>query len=146
MTKGLLALLIVALIAIATALAHLSCIYLGPQCYSAQMAPQFVIDSAISGTWIAPIATIAVSLLFVFAGLYALSAANTITRLPCLPVAIYCLSGLCLMRSCLFFLTPIIAPEMFTSSNAIASLVWGVAGSLCFYGYYQLHLKPYTKE
>ena len=35
---GVILLVIAASIAIATALAHLSCIYLGPQCYSAQMA------------------------------------------------------------------------------------------------------------
>ncbi len=141
MTKGLLSLFIVAFIATATALAHLSCIYFGPQCYSAQMAPQPIVDSAIAGTWLAPVATTIVSLLFVLAALYALSAANVIKRLPFLALAMYCLSGLCIVRSGMFLIAPIIAPEMVTVTNAVASLLWGMTGLLCFYGYYQIHVK-----
>ncbi|MCG9760221.1 MULTISPECIES: hypothetical protein [unclassified Pseudoalteromonas] len=37
-------------IAIFTAVAHLSCIYLGASCYRAQLAPTDIIDSAIAGT------------------------------------------------------------------------------------------------
>ncbi|EWH08387.1 hypothetical protein DS2_17637 [Catenovulum agarivorans DS-2] len=83
-----------ALIAVFTAIAHMSCIYLGPSCYQAQMAPPDLIESAQNGTLLAPIATVIVSALFLICGLFALSAAQIITRLPFLTAASYSISAL----------------------------------------------------
>jgi len=77
-------LFLVAIIAIGTAIAHMSCIVLGPQCYAVQMAPAEIIQSAKDGTLLAPLGTFIISLLFVVVALYALSSAKIIRRLPLL--------------------------------------------------------------
>lgn len=43
---GITLLFLAAIIAFGTALAHFSCIFFGPECYSAQMAPKFIVESA----------------------------------------------------------------------------------------------------
>ena len=86
--QGVLLLCIAAFIAFATALAHLSCIYFGPQCYSAQMAPSSLVRSAELGTLLAPLATVAVSTIFIVMAGYALSAAFIIPKLPLLSTGI----------------------------------------------------------
>ena len=54
---GLLFLSIAAVIAILTALAHMSCIFLGESCYRSQLAPEVIIQSAVNGTLLAPVGT-----------------------------------------------------------------------------------------
>lgn len=71
-------LILAAAISIVTAMTHLSCLILGPQCYAAQMAPKVIITSAQNGTMFAPIANIMISSLFIICGIYALSAAKVI--------------------------------------------------------------------
>ena len=61
---GIVALSLAASIALFTVIAHMSCIFLGPACYQAQMAPPIIVQSAIDGTLIAPIGTTFISLLF----------------------------------------------------------------------------------
>lgn len=58
---GIVLLVVAALVAFFTALAHLSCIYFGPQCFSVQMAPPIIVESARRGTLLAPIATVVVA-------------------------------------------------------------------------------------
>lgn len=84
-----------------TTIAHMACIWLGPECYAVQLAPPILIESAKQGTLLAPIATVIVSLIFFVIGLYALSAAKLIKQLPLLSKAIFTLSILCLVRGIL---------------------------------------------
>ena len=89
---GHLFLIIAAVIAIFTALAHMSCIFLGESCYRAQLAPELIIQSAANGSLLAPVTTTFVSSLFLLCAVYALSAAKVIMKLPPLKTAIYTIS------------------------------------------------------
>ena len=89
---GQLFLCIVAGIAILTAIAHISCVFLGENCYRSQLAPEVIIQSAVNGTLLAPVGTTFISLLFLLCAIYALSAANIIIKLPLLKTAINSIS------------------------------------------------------
>jgi len=105
MNKGIFAgrllLCIAAFTATITAIAHLSCIFLGPQCYAVQMAPEVIVESAQNGTILAPLGTVVVSAIFIAMGCYALSAANIIRKLPWLKPVVYTLAILCIIRGIL---------------------------------------------
>ena len=124
-----------AIIGIITALAHLSCIFLGEDCYRSQMAPEFIIRSAVDGTLLAPIATIIVSSLFLVCGLYALSAANIMVRLPFMSAAIHSISAICVVRG--FATIPLILayPEEAGTFVIVAGLIWFSAGVLFIIGF-----------
>lgn len=145
-TYGYLALLIVTGIAFSTAIAHLSCIYFGPSCYTAQMAPKAIIASAKSGTLLAPIGTIAVSALFVVIGLYSLSAAKLINNLPLEKVAIYVISTMCIIRGILGIQLAIRHPERMDFIATTASIIWLVAGCLLLSGFKILSRNNMKKE
>ena len=61
---GVISLVCAAVIAISTALAHLSCLYFGPECYAIQMAPPVIVESAKAGTLLAPLGNLLVSSIF----------------------------------------------------------------------------------
>ena len=78
-SKGFVALLLGALIAIVTAVAHMSCIVIGPSCFKAQLAPPHIVRSAMEGTSTAVIETIIVSSLFLACAFFAISGAAVIS-------------------------------------------------------------------
>jgi len=132
---GVVFLVVAALIAIFTAFAHLSCIYFGPQCYSAQMAPPVIIESAKAGTLLAPIGTIFVSSLFILLGCYALSGAKIIRKLPFLKVAIYGIAFLCIVRGILPLQLWLRQPDKVADAVLYVGLVWLLTGLLYMFGY-----------
>lgn len=132
---GLGCLVVAAIIAIFTALAHLSCIYFGPACYSAQMAPPIIIKSAEAGTLLAPLGTILVSAIFVILGLYALSAAKIIAQLPLLKIGIYSIAFVCVVRGLLPILFWFAHPEKISQQVIYVGLIWLLTGLLYFFGY-----------
>lgn len=133
--QGVFLLIIVAIIAIATAVAHLSCIYFGPQCYSAQMAPSAIVDSAKSATLLAPLGTIAVSILFVALAAYALSAAQLIRKLPLLNTGIYFIAAICTIRGILPLQLWLRQPNEVSETVLYVGLVWLAVGLCCFFGF-----------
>ena len=132
---GLLFLSIAAVIAILTALAHMSCIFLGESCYRSQLAPEVIIQSAVNGTLLAPVGTTFISSLFLLCAIYALSAANVIMKLPLLKTAIYSISILCILRGLATIPLSLTYPEMVTSFSIIAGLAWFISGVLFFLGF-----------
>ena len=132
---GKLLLVLAALIAMATAIAHTSCIYFGPECYAAQMAPPQIVESAQNGTYLAPIGTLFVSAIFVVLGLYALSGANIIRRLPLLNVGIYTIATLCIIRGLLPIQLWLRHPDKVSDIVLYAGYVWLIAGLLYLVGY-----------
>ena len=132
---GLLFLGIAAVIAILTALAHMSCIFLGESCYRSQLAPEVIIQSAVNGTLLAPVGTTFISMLFLVCAIYALSAANLIMKLPLLKTAIYSISILCILRGLATIPLSLTYPEMDTSFSIIAGLTWFISGVLFFLGF-----------
>jgi hypothetical protein len=136
--KASIGLLIAASIALITAVAHLSCIFLGAKCYEAQMAPAQIIQSSIEGTLLAPIGTLFISLLFFTCTLFALSGAGYIRKLPLLKTALISISVLCIVRGIITIPLSFIFPEMVTSFSIIAGCIWFFVGGLYFYGYVNL--------
>ena len=132
---GLLFLSIVAGIAILTAIAHISCVFLGENCYRSQLAPEVIIQSALNGTLLAPVGTTFISLLFLLCAIYALSAANIIIKLPLLKTAIYSISILCILRGLATIPLSLTYPEMVSSFSIIAGALWLISGVLFFLGF-----------
>lgn len=129
---GLLFLSIVAGIAILTAIAHISCVFIGENCYRSQLAPEVIIQSAVNGTLLAPVGTTFISLLFLLCAIYALSAANLIIKLPLLKTAMYSISILCIFRGLATIPLSLTYPEMVSGFSIIAGATWFVSGVLFF--------------
>lgn len=128
-------LFLVALISIGTAIAHMSCILLGPQCYAVQMAPPEIIESAKNGTLLAPIGASIVSLLFVVVALYSMSSAGVIKKLPFLSVGVYVISILCVVRGVATIPSSFIFPEMVSTFSILAGIVWFSTGIMLYLGH-----------
>ena len=132
---GTILLSIAAVIAFATAIAHLSCLYLGAQCYAAQMAPKIIVDSAVQGTLVAPIANIVVSALFVIAGLYALAGGRIIKRLPGLRFILTLVAAICLIRGLLPVFVWLLTENQLPAKVFIASFIWFFVGTCYWFGW-----------
>lgn len=126
---------IAAVVALFTALAHLSCIVLGPTCYEAQLAPPQIVQSAIDGTWIAPVGTVAISALFLLCAAYALSRAGFIRQLPLVGLASITIVILCILRGLLTFQLKYRHPELVDTYNFIIGSVWFITGLLFWFGH-----------
>ena len=124
-----------ALIAIFTAIAHMSCIYFGPACFEAQMAPPEIVQSAIDGTWVAPVGTLLVSSIFLLCAAYALSAAKLLKTLPFLRLGMYVISLGCIFRGVATLPLSFAFPEMVSAFSIISGLVWLLSGFLFLFGY-----------
>jgi len=133
---GVVALLAVAGIALFTAIAHLSCIVLGEACYRAQLAPEVIVKSAVSGTWVAPVGTVLISSLFVICAVYAISAAKLIKPTPLLKLSIFTISGLCVLRGVVTIPIVFLFPDKITTFVLIAGFVWFLSGVLLISGYF----------
>jgi len=145
-TLGKLALVVVSIIAVLTACAHMSCIVLGENCFRAQMAPEIIVKSAVDGTWLAPIGTTLVSGLFLTCAVYALSAAKYIKHVPFTKAAIYAIAGLCLLRGAATLPLSIIHFDKMTTFAYIAGIIWFISGVLFVAGYLLLNTNTKTRN
>ena len=132
---GVTLLVLAAFIAMATAIAHMSCIFLGPECYSAQMAPSIIVESAINGTYLAPVGTVIASSIFAVLGLYALSGAGVIRKLPLLKYVIYVVATLCIIRGILPLQLWLRHPDKVNDIVFYTGIVWFLTGLLFLFGY-----------
>ncbi|MBM7073677.1 hypothetical protein JQC92_16835 [Shewanella sp. 202IG2-18] len=141
MRYGKLALVIVSITAFAVAIAKTSCIYFGEQCYSVQMAPEFIVESARAGTWVAPVGAIVASTIFIVIGLYALSAAGIVRRLPLLRPVVLTLSTLFVIRGLLPLQLWIRKPELVSDNIIVIGVIWLLCGLMLFWGYKATQVK-----
>jgi len=125
---GTLFLVLAALISTGTAIAHLSCLYFGPECYAVQMAPTFLVESAKNGTYLAPVLNIFVSTIFLIWGIYALSAARIIRKLPFVKLAIYAIATVCIIRGILPLQLWLRFPEKVNDVAIIVGIIWLMTG------------------
>lgn len=139
--QGRVLLVIAAVVEVSTAFAHLSCIYFGPQCYSAQMAPNQIVESAKDGSMFAPLATIVVSAIFLVFAAYALSGAQLIRKLPVLRFGIYSIALLCVVRGLLPLQLWLRKPERVSDLVLYVGIVWLIVGLLFFFGYRAMYAK-----
>jgi hypothetical protein len=143
---GIIFLILAAIIAIGNAIAHMACIYLGPECYVAQLAPVQLVELARNGIYLAPVATVFVSVIFVIWGLYALSATGIIRRLPLLKFAIYAISILCIIRGILPLQLWLRHPENVNDAHFNYGLAWLITGLLFLFGYRMLNNRRIENE
>jgi len=132
---GVIFLVLATLISMGTAVAHMSCIFIGPECYAAQMAPPILVESAKNRTYLAPIVNIFVSAIFVVLGLYALSAAGIVRQLPFLKFVIYVVATLCMIRGILPLQLWLRHPDKVNDFAFYAGVVWFITGLLYLFGY-----------
>lgn len=118
-----------------TAMVHLSCIYFGPQCYTIQMAPASIVESAQANTLLAPVATVCVAIIFVVLAAYGLSAAKLIRRLPLLNTGIYTIAVICIVRGVLPLQLWIRHPHKVNDVVFYVGIVWLVTGLFYVIGY-----------
>jgi len=146
---GILLLVLAALIAMATGAAHLSCIYFGPQCYADQMAPAIIVESAVNGTYLAPIGTMFASGIFIVLGLYALAGAGftgkILDKLPLVNYAIYTIATLCIVRGILPLQFWLRHPNKVSDIVLYVGIVWLIAGLLYLFGYRMCSKQRLTK-
>lgn len=133
--QGVVLLVIAATIAFLTALAHLSCIYFGPQCYVIQMAPPDIVESARAGTLLAPVGTILVAMIFVVLGFYALSGAKLMRKLPLLTFGVYTIAVICIIRGILPLQLWLRHPEKVNAAVLLAGFIWLGVGLCYLMGY-----------
>lgn len=132
---GVAAFVIAAVIAVFTALSHLSCIYLGASCYKAQMAPPEIVESAINGTLLAPVGTIFIASLFLLCAAYALSRAGVIRTLPLLNLGVVTIGVLSLVRGVATVPLSVVYPDMVSTFSIAAGIVWCLTGVLFLLGH-----------
>ena len=115
------------IIASASAIWHLLCLWGGPSWFAFARAPQQIIDSAQQGTLLAPIGTIIVAGLMFLCTVFAFSAAGLIRKLPLVKPALMTIAMLCTLRG-------LIAIPVFITATGldlwqiIASMVWLYVG------------------
>ena len=141
MKFGVLCLILAALSTIGTAIAHLSCLYFGPACYAAQLAPPVLIESAENGTYLAPLANLFVSSIFIVWGLFALSAAGLMRQLPFLKFCLYAIAAVCVIRGVLPLQLWLRYPERVDDATFYFGLAWLITGLLFAVGYQMRHSK-----
>ncbi len=129
------AMMLVAFVSISVVIAHMSCIWLGPECFAAQRAPLSIVESSRAGTWIAPVGTAGVSLLFLISGLYALSGGQVITKLPLLNVAIYTIATVCIARAIIVIPLLLRYEHLRSRFEVIACIIWFLCGVLLVFGH-----------
>ncbi|MBB5204047.1 hypothetical protein HNQ51_001340 [Inhella inkyongensis] len=104
---------------------------LGPDWYAFLTSPAWVVASARAQTWEAPAGALGVGALMGMCGLFALSAAGLMQRLPLLRAGLAVSALVCTLRGLLLIPFLIRVPERLTAFDITASLVWLLAG-LCF--------------
>jgi len=118
------------IIAFASAIWHILCIFGGPSWFAFARAPQFIIDSSQQGTLLAPIGTLIVASLMFACTIFACSAVGLIRKTPLIKTALITIAILCTVRGL------IAIPTFVTSTGldlwqVIASTVWFYVG-VCF--------------
>ena len=86
------------IIASASAIWHLLCIFGGPSWFVFARAPQQIIDSAVQRTLLAPIGTMIVASLMFACTIFAFSAVGLIRKVPLLKSALITIAVLCTLR------------------------------------------------
>jgi len=117
-------------IASASSIWHLLCIFGGPSWFAFARAPQQIIDSSQQGTLLAPIGTIVVASLMFACTLFAFSAVGLIRKVPLLKPALITIAIVCIVRGLTAIPTFVNATGI-DLWQIIASTVWFYVG-ICF--------------
>jgi len=112
------------------ALWHLFMIIGGPGWYAFARAPQYIVDSAKEGTFIAPVQAIAIAILMFICAAYSFSGAGLIGKIPLLKSALVTISLICIARG--LYISPLFFPlKILGTWHLVASTIWFFVG-VCF--------------
>lgn len=128
------AFLIGASIALFGALIHWLAPFIGPDWYAFLHSPPSVVDSARTGTLLAPIGAAVIGLLMFICTLYGLAGAGSMPRLPLLKTGLTTIATICLLRGLLLIPALVLAADRLTMFDIVASLIWFIAGLGFFIG------------
>lgn len=111
---------------------HLLMIIGGPSWYAFARAPEYIIESAKMGTFVAPVMAVGIAILMYTCTLYSFSGAGLIRKIPLLKSALVTISLICLARAAL--VSPLFYPlNILGTWHMVASSGWLFVG-LCFLG------------
>ena len=117
-------------IASASAIWHVLCIFGGPSWFEFARAPQQIIESAQQGTMLAPIGTVIVASLMFACTMFAFSAVGLIRKVPLLKSALITIATLCILRG-LIAIPTFVTPTGADIWQIVGSTVWFYVG-ICF--------------
>ena len=107
---------------------HVGAIFGGADWFAFFNAPPLVVESARTGTLLAPLSAAAIAGLMALCAVYACSAAGLIRRLPLLRLMLAGMAGVCLLRALILPPLAITHPELRNVFEIVAAIVWGLAG------------------
>ncbi|MEJ6004900.1 hypothetical protein WG899_05035 [Paucibacter sp. AS339] len=105
-------------------------------------APPFVVESARSGTLLAPLGSLAIALAMGLCAAYALSAAAYIRRLPLLRLGLASIASVCLFRALVLIPLALLHPAMLNTFEVVAAIIWGLAGVGFALGFFVVRARP----
>lgn len=109
-------------------LIHLMALIAGPGWFAFFGAPPAIVRSAENGTWLAPLATLAISVGMGLCGLYGASALGWMRRLPLLRLGLGVVAATCLLRAVAVVPLFVWRPVLLNTFEVVAALVWSLAG------------------
>ncbi|MFZ6749925.1 hypothetical protein [Undibacterium sp. Ren11W] len=127
-------------IALIGAAIHLAAIFSGAGWYRFFGAPPLIVESARSGTLLAPVGAMLIAALMGLCAAYAFSALGLIRRMPLLRLMLAGMASVCLVRSFVLLPLSIFHPELRNTFEVVAAVVWGLAGMGFLVGYYHSRL------
>jgi hypothetical protein len=112
---------------------HLLMIIGGPNWYAFARAPQYIVDSAKEGTFIAPVGAVAIAILMFTCAVYAFSGAGLIAKIPLLTLALSMISLICVARG--LYISPLFfSIKRLGAWHLVASATWFFVGICFFFG------------
>ena len=123
---------------------HIGAIFGGADWYAFFGAPPRIVESARTGTPLAPLSAAAIAGLMALCAAYACSAAGLIRRLPLLRLMLAGMAGLCLLRALVLPLLAIRHPELRNTFEIVAATVWGLAGAGFAVGFLRSRVGQYA--
>lgn len=117
-----------AIVSFLGALIHLGAIFGGAAWYEFFGAPPMVVRSAREGTLLAPVGALIITALMAMCALYALSALGVVRRLVLLKSMLVAIAAVTLLRALSTAPIAFMRPELITTFEIVASMIWGLAG------------------
>lgn len=115
-------------ISVAGVIIHVLALFAGPAWFIDFHAPASVVASARAGTWLAPFSALVIAGLMAVCACYAASTLGLTRRPPFQRSGLAAIALVCLLRALILPFLAIAHPELRTTFEIIAALIWGLAG------------------
>ncbi|MDC9527308.1 hypothetical protein PSH54_17680 [Pseudoalteromonas sp. Angola-30] len=130
-------LVIAGVLSFIASLLHIACIFGGPDWYRFFGAGEHMAQLAEQGSTYPTFVTLIISAILAIWGMYALSGAGVIIKLPLLKTALVLITGVYLLRGIAGLIAPFVTTSQFIHHNSI--VFWIVSSIVCsIYGLFYL--------